>query len=394
MRMKLFSGLLFLTLMTVLCSAALAGHGQYHVDYTDELPQRILDSLAKRWPEYTLEDYVFLSGPSPDVAAALVERKGHRVLAMYRKQDGQLTFWFSTDKAVPQGGGEAWFDKTGDQVFKEGYGWTHVPDNMGFTVTRYDLIGDTYNQLAVYRWKNSIFHLTDYYDLDVDDVAQTADVKDGVISYYAYGEGNSLGKAYGEIQTDIRYVNFAALPKTLKEAKNELTYAPDDLPSGRIVGSGGGTLKAKEVKFSGGRNYPVYLGPGEQYARSGNGKGTVSTNDWIQVFGRYEGYIMIQYDISADRYRIGWIDAKALPSGANVPDINFAVLNERDYNDVIERCILTDDPFKSQTAIATLAPGTPLCEIVYNMGGWSYVRVTIDGKDVCGFVPSDCINHG
>ena len=103
---------------------------------------------------------------------------------------------------------------------------------------------------------------------------------------------------------------------------------------------------------------------------------------------------MIQYDISAERFRIGWIEAKALPSGANVPNINLVMLENKDYNDVIRRCILTDDPFNSQTPIATLEVGTPLCEVVYNMGGWSYVRVTIDGKDVCGFVPSDCINHG
>lgn len=390
---KLFACLL-LSVMILSCATALAGHGVYHVDYTDEPPERVLDSVAKKWPGYTLEDYVFLSGPSPDVAAALLEKNGHRVLAMYRKQSGQLTYWYDTDKAVPQGGGEAWFDKTGRQVFKEGSGWAHVPDNMGFAVTRYDLVGDTYNQMVMYSWQDKGFHLTDYYDLDAGDVSQTADVDDGVIAYYAYGEGNGLGKVYGEIQTDLRYVSFEKLPKTLEEAKKELTYAPDDLPTGRIMGSGGGTLKAKEVKFSGGRNYPVYLGPGEQYARSGNGKGAVSTNDWIQVFGKYNGYIMIQYDISADRFRIGWIEAKALPSGANVPEINFAMLNERDYNDVIMRCVLTDDPFNSQTPIAELKVGTTVCEVVHGMGGWSYVRVTIDGKDVCGFVPSDCINHG
>ncbi len=392
MRRKLFWGLIVTMLLALLSPAALAGHGQYHIDYTDEPPQSVLNHLAGKWPGYTLEDYCELDGESLNVGIALVERRGHRVLAMYRRKNGEMTLWFDTDKAVPQGGGEAWIDKTGDQVFKEGYGWMHVPDNRGFAVTRYDLVGDTYNQMVVYRFQSGGFQLTDFYDLDVG--GESAVVKDGEISYYAYGEGNYLGRVYGEVQTDMRYVSFKTLPKTLKEARKELTYAPDDLPTGKILGSGGGTLKAKEIKFTGGRNYPVYLGPGEHYMRSGNGKGSVSTNDWIQVFGRYEDFIMIQYDISAERYRIGWIKASALPSGANVPDVNFFMLKERDYNDVIKRCVLTDDPFNSQTPIATLEVGTPLCEIVHGMGGWSYVRVTINGVDVCGFVPSDCMNHG
>ena len=270
MKTKRFSCVILFAVLMLLTTSALASRGVYHTDYTDEPPQRILNSVADRWPGYVLEDYVFLSGPSPDVAAALVESRGHRVLALYRKQNGLLSFWFSTDKAVPQGEGEAWFDKTGEQVFVEGKGWQHAPDNMGFAVTRYDLLGDTYNQMVTYSWKDNGFHLTDYADLDAGDTAQAADVGDGVVTYYAYGEGNRLGRAYGEIQTDIRYVNFSVLPKTLKEAKNKLTYAPDDLPTGRIVPSGE-RLEAKSIKFTGGRNYPVYLGPGEEYQRSGNG---------------------------------------------------------------------------------------------------------------------------
>ncbi len=394
MKRKLFSGVFVFLAILMMSAAALAGHGEYHIDYTDDPPKTVVDNLSNRWPGYILEDYCVLDGESFYLCAALSERRGHRVLSIYRKKNGELTLWFDTDKAVPQGTGEAWFDKTGEQVFKEGHGWTHVPDNRGFAVTRYDLLGDTYNQMVTYRFQSGGFHLTDYYDLDAGNTAQTAKVDDGVVTFYAYGEGNTLGKAYGEIQTDIRYVNFAVLPKTLEEAKKELTYAPDDLPTGRILGSGGGTLKAQKVKFTGGRNYPVYLGPGEEYQRSGKGKGSVSTNDWIQVFGRYNDWIMIQYDISADQYRIGWIEDDALPRGANVPQINFFMLKQKDYNDVIERCILTDDPFNSQNVLAVLEVDTPLCEIVYNMGGWSYVRVTIDGVDVCGFVPSDCINHG
>ena len=390
--MKKWFACLILVVLLMSCATALAGHGVYHVDYTDEAPEKVLKSLQSRWKGYTLEDYLFLNGPSPDVGLALVEKDGNRVLAVYRKQSGEMTFWYSTDKAVPQGTGEAWFEPHGEWVNKGTQDmpqWEFVRNGLGFCVVRYDLLGDIYNQTVDYSWEDGGFVLTDYSCLE--ETTYGVLVEENKLSYYC--EGNFYGSVRGEIQRDMRYVNYEKLPKTLEEAKKELTVAPDDLPTGRIVPSGE-TLKAKEVKFSGGRNYPVYLGPGEQYMRSGNGKGAVSTNDWIQVFGRYNDYIMIQYDISADRFRIGWIEARALPSGAKVPDLNMTMFENEDYGEVLNKCVLTDDPFNSESPIATLKPGTPICEIVYNMGGWSYIRVTIDGKDVCGFVPSDCISHG
>lgn len=391
MTRKLISGLILLVALVLLGATALAGHGVYHIDYTDEAPDKVLRSLESRWAGYTLEDYLFLDGPSPDIGLALMEKEGHRVLAVYRKQSGQLAFWYSTDKAVPQGTGEAWFEPHGEWVNRgtqEEPKWEFIRDGLGFGVIRYDLLGDIYNQTVDYGWEDGKFVLTDYTCLE--ETTYGVLVEENKLSYYC--EGVHYGSVRGEIQLDMRYVNYDKLPKTLEEAKKELTLAPEDLPTGKILGNGRGTLKAQEIKFTGGRNYPVYLGPGETYMRSGNGKGTVSTNDWIQVFGKHDGYIMIQYDISAERYRIGWIEERALPSGAKVPDLNLVFID--DYGNVIDKCILTDDPFNSETPIATLKPGTPICEIVYNMGGWSYIRVTIDGVDVCGFVRSDCISHG
>ena len=391
MKNKLLALVVLALTLTLLSACALAGHGQYHIDYTDEAPERVVKSLESRWKGYTLEDYLLLDGPSPDIGLALAEKAGHRVLAVYREKNGEMNFWYSAEDAVPQGTGEAWFEPHGEHVnvgTQEAPRWEFVRDGIGFCVVRYDLLGDIYNQTVDYSWQDGGFVLTDYDCLE--ETTYSVLVEENKLSYYC--EGVFYGSVTGEIQTDMRYVSYEKLPKTLEEAKKEITSAPDDLPTGKILGSGGSKLTAKEIKFSGGRNYPVYLGPGENYMRSGNGKGTVSTNDWIQVFGKYNGYIMIQYDISAERFRIGWIEAKALPSGAKVPELN--LLLPEDYGEVIDKCVLTDDPFNSESPIATLKPGTPICEIVYNMGGWSYIRVTIDGKDVCGFVPSDCISHG
>jgi len=386
---KLFAALCLILAMMI-GATALAGHGVYHIDYTDEAPEKVLKSLDSRFKGYTLEDYLVLNGMNPAVGLALAEKDGHRVLAVYRMENGEMAFWYSTDSAAPQGSGEAWFEPHGEYIRHEDGTLEFIRDELGFCVVRYDLLGDIYNQTVDYSWQNGGFVLTDFDCLE--ETTYSALVEEGVISYYC--EGELYGRVYGEIQTDMRYVSYEKLPKTLEAAKMEITIAPDDLPSGKILGAGGQRLTAKEIRFSGGRNHAVYLGPGKEYMRSGNGKGTVSTNDWIQVFGEYNGYIMIQYDISAERFRIGWIEKSALPRGASVPKLDLVMLENDDYGEVISRCVLTDDPFNSKTEIAALKPGTPVCEIVYNMGGWSYIRVTIDGKEACGFVPSDCITHG
>jgi len=188
------------------------------------------------------------------------------------------------------------------------------------------------------------------------------------------------------VQRDLRYVSFDALPKTIEQAKAELTTAP-------AVDSY--VLVPQKVRFTGGEKYPVYTGPGEQFARSGNGKGSVSTNDWIQVFGEYDGWIMVQYDISVEQYRIGWIRKEALPKGTAVNQIDLSSL-EKPYNtEAVYECTLTDDPINSKKTLAKIPKGTPMTELIYRaIDGWSYVVVTIDGSTMCGFVPSDAPIHG
>lgn len=109
------------------------------------------------------------------------------------------------------------------------------------------------------------------------------------------GKGTDV-RVYGTYQTNLRYFDLATFPKTVKEAREKLTNPPK-IPDG--------TLSAKQIQFSSGKKYKVYQGPGEEYGQAGNGKAVVSTNDWIQVFGKENGWIMIQYDISSDRMRMG-----------------------------------------------------------------------------------------
>ena len=84
-----------------------------------------------------------------------------------------------------------------------------------------------------------------------------------------------------------------------------------------------GDLKVMDVRLKPDQVWEVYTGPGPEYAVANNGKARVNTRDWVQVLGGEDGgRILVQYAISKERMRIGWIDADALNAcgGSARPD--------------------------------------------------------------------------
>lgn len=204
---------------------------------------------------------------------------------------------------------------------------------------------------------------------------------EGILCLYNTGwvEGEETDvKVYGTYQTSLRYFDLEAFPKTVQEARNKLSNPPE-IPAG--------ALSAKKIRFVAGKKYKVYQGPGEEYGRAGNGKAIVSTNDWIQVFGEENGWIFIQYDISSDHMRTGWISSDALSNKTSVDELTFssiASITKREAN-------LTDDPLNSQSSIATLAQGTKVTWLA-NMGEWAYVEAA-DIHPIRGFVKIELLEH-
>lgn len=347
-------------------------------------PEEVLDHIANRWPAYELEDYCVIEDtPKGDYGFALLKSSDERLLVGYREEGGKMKYWLKNAGAVPQCKNPAYFTVSR----KGGVYWDMVEeldvisDGLRFSVYVHDDNRETTEQSVTYQWKDGGFHLEDYaYDIQFH-----AYVREGFLFFWNLSNGVD-GRIYGEVQTDIRYVRYNTLPKKIDEARKKLTVAPD-LPRGGFYPT--------EIKFTGGQKYPVYTGPGEEYARSGNGKGMVSTNDWIQVLGSYGDWIMIQYDISAEQYRIGWITKDALPKDAEVMELAIGpVLMQTYAQDVVETCSLTDDPFNSRKEIVRLEKGTPLKELVYDYEGWSYIIVEVNGELIGGFVPTESISHG
>lgn len=375
--MKRYVAGLICLLLEWACAGALS---EYSPGYLFQPPQEVLHHLARAFSAYTLEDYCEVHDtPDGDFGFAMLTAGDERVLVGYEEKDGEMSYWLKSHGAVMQGKEEAWFESRakGTPVYGENHELRQA-DGLSFSITQLDSAGESYNKFIAYQWEDGGFKLTGYKDWDA--FYGEVGVDDGVLHFTNWLEGWDFGRVYGMVQRDLRFVNFANLPKTIEEARVSITSAPQ-----MVVGN----FHPRLIRFSGGRKYAVYTGPGENYARSGNGKGQVSTNDWIEVFGRYGDWIMIQYDISADQYRIGWIEADVLPRNAEVPSLSFEMLDQR----ITQDCILTDDPLNSKKKILNVKAGTQVVSLA-DFGEYFYIEVTLDGKTYWGFVSADCVTKG
>ena len=381
-RVVLWVCALMMTLMASVCVA-----GTYSPYFATEPPREVREHVASRWPDYEFEDYCEVRGTSKgDYGFALLHKQSERILVGYHRVNGEMKYWLKNAGAVPQGKEKAWFyvgeagwedeldryeNPTGKKVYDDG---------LVFGVTMLDEIGEAYASGVRYRWQNGMFRLTHYYKACLDSVTVT----DDGLNFLEYGNGEQ-GYVKGKVQRDIRYVSFNALPTWIDDAKTKLTVAPN-LKDGAFT--------AQKVKFTGGQKYPVYTGPGEDYVRSGNGKGLVSTNGWIEVYGQKDGYILIQYSIDSSHYRFGWIDRNALPEGTSVPAMDFAGISADTLSEITQDTFLTDDPLFSQNELCSLKAGQTVSWLAVLNDDWAYVLVNVNGKMMCGFVRTDCIVNG
>ena len=148
-----------------------------------------------------------------------------------------------------------------------------------------------------------------------------------------------------------------------------------------------GFPRPQERSFAKGKKHPVFTGPGESYQRAGKGKGAVSTNDWIQVFGEENGWLLIHYGISENQMRFGYISSSALQKGTAVSELEWELTDAV----ISERTALTDDPLASQAQTAVLEPGTPARRLGA-MGGWAYVETSTGEGLTRGFVKDSALS--
>lgn len=157
-------------------------------------------------------------------------------------------------------------------------------------------------------------------------------------------------------------------------------------------------LQADLRDFPQNKTYNVYQGPGEAYGRSGGGKGKVSTNGDIFCYGTWNGWLLIEYEISGDKYRYGWIDAADLPSdlAESFAELDFAYDGwEYTCGVVVQDVDLTDDPFHSKSVVADMDKGASV-HVLAKKQDYFLVEGYVGRKLCMGFVPAGAVDlhHG
>ena len=338
----------------------------------ENIPQGVTDYLdGSRWSGWEITGWVNPDGnlSSSACAFAVVKRGRENVLVAFGWKDGKWIYKWYNPTALPQVSAPILL--CDDWQINDGF--------SGHRFSSYYIFNNETME-ARCKWvqqKDSSWRLVHmacydplmFYDTSVENALRLYNV-----GWVEVQETDVW--VYGTYQTNLRYFSFSAFPRTVKEAREKLSNPPT-IPSG--------TLSAQKVSFSGGKKYEVYQGPGEEYGRAGYGKASVSTNDWIQVFGRENGWIMIQYDISSDHMRIGWIPEAALPSSAKVLDLQYTPVTVR----TIEQVNLTDDPLASQSSVAVLQADSTVTWLA-SMGEWAYVECT-GARLLRGFVLQEAL---
>ena len=355
MRKMIFVLILALSVAALMATAALA----------DPLPGDIQNVIGT--------DRTVIADRQPDANSWFVlTRQGNTsTLYCFRLRNGTWKHSFHAVKSVPQG-------KYGVEmeIFPESQDPASGVYHEGpiLMLAKYNADQSYYEQAAFYQLnRNGQWNLVTL--IDRKSQADTIEVGKDYVEYFTYDGANQKStRVRGTIQRDIRYLSLESFPMNAADAKKGLTFAPD-LP----VNS---ELQSQDVHFTGGQKYEVYSGPGKDTIRGGNGKAAVSTNDWIQVFGQENGWILIHYSIDTSHYRFGYIDAGSLPKDASVGYLGFYA---RDAV-AVDNVSVTDDPMYSRSTLVTLNAGERVTWLA-TFGQWAY----IEGANYRGFVPMNSI---
>lgn len=373
-----------LCLVVLLLGALITCAGYAESGSIDEIPQKVVDILDKKGvAKQSLEDYVVVdqvahTGFSHLFVLASKDGTHHTVYHFTNSESDENShlhweYKTSYDSLAPQGKGPVCFyrhehyDRYGEN------GNVQLYDNPdGFMIYQINPQNqEEYIQGVNVHVIDKQFQIVAWFDMTSSPVC-SAYIKNRTLHY---GD-NANGKSYGTVtlyRTFDLTTSFSSLPKTYKKAAEKYTE-PASIPFGE--------LKAELVKFTSNKKYAVYSAPDDNSLRASNNKAAVSTNDWIQVFGQEDDWILIQYAIDSDHYRFGYIPAKALPKKTNVRQLNFDAIQAYTTCSVT----LTDDPLYSQSTLIVLSDSCPVTWLA-TMGEWAYIESST-GDYLRGFVPA------
>ncbi|MBE5781766.1 MAG: hypothetical protein E7329_00460 [Clostridiales bacterium] len=380
---------LILTLVSLLILGVSVANAEQILPKNNYLPAQMQKIIFEEYPQYNVESHQEVYGtPEGDHFFVLIKSSTERRLLCFQPQDEAWKKWLDVKDSVPQtdlpvylttrSQGESYQINTGHEKYDTSY----VSD--GFNLLLIATGTETYEETAFFQWRDGSYHLMEYSKRTqlfvhiIHDEFVFSNLGSGFDGYALY-----------PLDTDIRSVNFDQLPATLHELPTLHDFIP--IIACEAHGFPPTALSLQNVAFPVGKKYDVYMGPGKHFGRSGNGKAVVSTNDWIQVFGEYDGWLLIQYGISEGKFRIGWIRDEALPKGTIVSSLNFSTGSQTWLEGRDGSYQLTDDPLGARSPIVTIK-GLTAVEMLARLGtDWVYIRVKYNGATYYGFIPAEWI---
>lgn len=205
------------------------------------------------------------------------------------------------------------------------------------------------------------------------------------------GEPSDASSATGEAMWRVAPItlerfNVTQLPRTMADVRRMNSV-------GEYISVNGGVLPAAPEVSSPQRKgvkLPVYTAPSEDSYRASSGKAAVSTADSMKLLGEYNGWTMVEYEVSLRTSRIGFIHADGLMETPVPLSLFSAPLT------AARDTFLTDDPHVSQFQQVLIPAGASLTGLAIEGGTneglvsgsvYAYVAYEHAGTQIWGYVP-------
>lgn len=298
-----------------------------------------------------------------DSAAAVMANREHALLLFACKENGK-TVLLECQTAVRQPG-ETDYKKV--QLVGNGDGYMLCYPGTTLHIAR----------------QGTRFYLDSVY---LDTLTMLPFERNGKAGWYLCNDGSAaLSWHPGQSDTEplpFEQVNLRFFPRTLADIA--VLQALDDAQVPALPGGESISLPAA------GELAPVYSAPGDGSVRFAKGKASVNLREPAKFYGltRDGNWALIEYEVSDRTSRFGYVKRSDLPSSVtwkyNISSIDVPVT-------VTQDTFLTDDPNVSQYQQMTLNAGSSVRLLGKYREWYAYVKTTLDGKTVRGFVPRACL---
>ncbi len=322
-----------------------------------------LITLVEDNPDY--KDYTSVTdnySKNRYIAQFVMHSRYHNQLFSARKESGQWIADVISTTAVYQPGETSASPKL-------------TATASGFTLA-YKKLGESYTfALATDDWGNSFYKLT---SADMGEVT----LREGDTGYIVT-LGNDSAVWYQTVTLDN--FNIAQMPhrgpedvRRMNAMNNGLGYMAEISPS---------LLFASSISDLKGQKCPVYSAPQTDSWRAANGKASVVPDNSTPVYDMVDNWALVEYSVSLRTSRFGWIYTGKARSEDT---IDWMV---RVPARTACETFITDDPYVSQYAQATLAANSAVTVLGYlsseSSRNWAYIyaEVTVDGVLMRGFIP-------